>query len=215
MANQVVCKICGKRRARRACPAVEGDICTLCCGTEREVSLSCPLPCEYLQEAHQHEKSVAIVEDQISYSEVKVTEEFLREHEEMLLFCVYSLLQAALKTSGALDADVMAALEALIQTQRTLQSGLVYETRPENTIAAAIQRNFSQSLADYQKVRQEREGLSALRTSDLLSVLVFLHRLGQQNQNGRPRGRMYLDLLRHMTPDLNPGVEERAPSIIL
>ncbi len=107
----------------------------------------------------------------------------------------------------------MAALEAMIQTQRTLQSGLVYETRPENTVALAVQRAFANSLADYQKLRQERERLSAFRDSDILAVLVFLHRLGQQNQNGRPRGRMYLDLLRHMTPDV--GVEERAPSIIL
>jgi hypothetical protein len=213
MSNQVLCKICGKRRARRACPAVQGDICSICCGTEREVSLSCPLDCVYLQEAHQHERPVPIAPDQISYPEVPVTEEFVRDHEELLLFSVYSLVQAALHTPGAIDADVLSALEALIQTQRTLQSGLVYETRAENTIAMAVQRAFSSSLADYQKVREEREGLSAFRSSDILSVLVFLHRLGQQNQNGRPRGRMYLDLLRQMTPDL--GVEERAPSIIL
>jgi hypothetical protein len=152
-----------------------------------------------------------VAEEQMSYPEVKVTEAFLREREELMLFCIYALLTAALKTSGALDADVMAALEALIQTQRTLQSGLVYETRSENAIAAGIQREFSQSLVDFQKLIQER-GLSAVRTSDLLTVLVFLHRLGQQNQNGRPRGRMYLDLLRHMTTGM--GVEERAPSII-
>ncbi len=215
MPNPVLCKICGKRRARRLCPAVQGDICSLCCGTEREVSLSCPLECEYLQEAHLHEKPVPVREDEILYPEIRVTEEFLRDHEELVLFCVYSLLQAALRTSGAVDADVMPALEALIQTLRTLQSGLVYETRPENSIAAAIQRDFSKSLADYEKLRQEREGLSAPRTSDVLSVLVFLHRLGQQNQNGRPRGRMYLGLLRRMTQDLNLGVEEGAPSIIL
>jgi hypothetical protein len=111
------------------------------------------------------------------------------------------------------DADVLAALEALIQTHRTLESGLVYETKAENTIAASVQRGFSTSLAEYQKIRTEREGLSSLRNSDILAILVFLHRLGQQNQNGRPRGRMYLDLLRQMMPA--PGVEERAPSIIL
>ena len=213
MPTQVLCKICGKRRARRACPAVEGDICTICCGTEREVSLSCPLHCEYLQDAHSHEKPVPIAEEQISYPEVKVTEEFIRDHEELLLFSVYSLVQAALRTSGAVDADIMAALEALIQTRRTLESGLVYETRAENTIAMAVQRSFNASFDDYQKVREEREGLSSYRSSDILAVQVFLHRLGQQNQNGRPRGRMYLDLLKHMTPDV--GVEERAPSIII
>jgi hypothetical protein len=156
---------------------------------------------------------VPVADAQISYPDVKINEEFIRDHEELLLYSVHSLVQAALRTPGAIDADVMAALEALIQTQRTLQSGLVYETRPENTVALAVQRAFSKSIAEYQKVREDREGLSAYRNSDLLAVLVFLHRLGQQSQNGRPRGRMYLDLLQQMTPDV--GVEERAPSIIL
>lgn len=213
MPEAILCKICGKRRARRACPAVHGDICTVCCGTEREVSLSCPLECEYLQEAHRRERPLPVSDKQLSNPDVQVSEEFLQTHEELLLFCIYSLVQAALKTAGALDADVLSALEALIQTHRTLESGLVYETRAENTIAAAVQRSFAASLADYQKLRAEREALSPVRNSEILKVLVFLHRLGRQNQNGRPRGRMYLDLLRHMTPEQR--VEERTPSIII
>lgn len=213
MPEPILCKICGKRRARRYCPAVQGDICPICCGTEREVSLSCPIECEYLREAHRHEKAVPVSEKELSNRDVVVSEEFIRSHEELLLFCVYSLVQAALRTPGAIDADVMAALEALIQTRRTLDSGLVYETRPENSVAAAVQRAFTASLDDYQNVRAEREGLSTVRNSELLAIFVFLHRIGQQNQNGRPRGRMFLDLLRQMTPDV--GVEERAPSIIL
>ncbi len=209
----ILCKICGKRRARRACPAVHGDICTICCGTEREQSLSCPLECGYLQEAHRHEKPISTPQDQLSNPDVVVTEQFLRSHEELLLFCVYSLVQAALRTAGAVDSDVMAALEALIQTQRTLESGLLYETKAGNSIAAAVQRAFAASLKEYEKVRVEREVLAPVRNSEILATLVFLHRLGQQNQNGRRRGRMYLDLLRKMAPQ--PGVEDPAPSIIL
>ena len=213
MPEPLLCKICGKRRARRACPAVQGDICTICCGTEREVSLSCPLECEYLQEAHRRERPVPVSAEQALNADVQVSEEFLQTHEELVLFCIYSLIQAALRAEGALDADVLAALEALIQTHRTMESGLVYETRAENTIAAAVQRSFTASLTDYQKLRAEREPLSPVRNSEILKVIVFLHRLGQQNLNGRPRGRMYLDLLRQMTPDQR--VEERTPSIIL
>ncbi len=213
MPEPILCKICGKRRAKRHCPAVTGDICAICCGTEREVSLSCPLECEYLREAHRHEKPVPIPEQQFSNSDIIVTEEFLQSKEELLLFCVYSLVQASLRTPGAIDADLMAAIEALIQTRRTLESGLVYETRPENSVAAAVQRGFNASLDDYQKAKAEREGLSRIRNSDVLVVLVFLHRIGQQNQNGRPRGRMFLDLLSQMTPKVR--VEEIAPSIIL
>jgi hypothetical protein len=214
MPEPVLCKICGKRRAKRFCPAVNGEICPVCCGTEREVSLSCPLECEYLQEGHRREKPVAVSEKELAYPEIRITEEFVREHEELLLFCVYSLVQAALRTPGAIDADVMSALEALIQTHRTLESGLVYQTRAENAIAAAVQAGFTASLANYQKLREEREGLSQARNAEILAVLVFLYRVGQGNQNGRPRGRMFLDLLRHMTPE-QEQVDERAPSIIL
>jgi hypothetical protein len=213
MPETILCKICGKRRARRACPAVAGEICPLCCGTEREVTLACPLECEYLREAHRREKPMPLPQGQLSNPDIAVSEEFVRSHEEFLLFCIFSLVQAALQTPGAVDSDVIDALEALIQTHRTLESGLYYETRARNTIAAGVQRSFEASLADYQKLRTEREHLSPGRNVEVLAILVFLHRLGQQNQNGRPRGRMYLDLLRHMTPEV--GVEAQAPSIIL
>ena len=83
------------------------------------------------------------------------------------------------------------ALNALIKTQRTAESGLIYESHPENLVAAAVQRAFSDSLADYQKIRSEREALSPLRGKEILGILVFLRRFGQQNLNGRPRGRMF------------------------
>lgn len=213
MSETVLCKICGKRRARRFCPAVQGDICTICCGTEREVSLSCPLECEYLREAHKHEKPIPVNEAQQANSDVVVSEELLSNHEEFLLFCIYALVQAARRAPGAVDTDVIIALEAVIQTHRTMSSGLFYETRPENTVALAVQRSFVASLAEYQKLRSERGPLSPVRDSTVLAILVFLHRIGQQNQNGRPRGRMFVDLLRQMTPEAS--VEERAPSIII
>jgi hypothetical protein len=212
MSETILCKLCGKRRARRRCPAVHGDICTICCGTEREVSLSCPLECEFLQEAHRREKPILVDEKELSDPDVPVTEEFLRDHEELLLFCMVSLVHAALRTASATDADALEALEALIKTYRTAESGLLYETRPVNMIAASVQRALSESLADYQKVRAERESLY-FRNAEILAVLVFLRRMGQQNQNGRPRGRMYLDLLKQMTPAT--AGDERAPSVIV
>jgi len=212
MSETILCKVCGKRRARRRCPAVHGDICTICCGTEREVSLSCPLECEFLQEAHRREKPVLVNEKDLSDPDVPVTEEFLHDHEELLLFCMVSLVHAALRTASATDADALEALGALIKTYRTAESGLLYETRPVNTIAASVQRALAESLADYQKIRMERESLH-FRNAEILAVLVFLRRMGQQNQNGRPRGRMYLDLLEQMTPATSS--DEGAPSIIL
>lgn len=191
-----------------------GDICPICCGENREVTLSCPLECEYLKEAHNREKPVPVDERELGHPDIRVGEDFIRSHHELLMFCAFSLSQAALRTPGAVDADVIAALDALIQTHRTLESGLVYEHTAENSVAAAVQRLFGASLTDYQKVRQEREGLPALRNAEILGMLVFLQRVGLRNSNGKPKGRMYIDLLRQMTPP-ETRVEERAPNIIL
>jgi hypothetical protein len=213
MSEMILCKLCGQRRAKRACPALQGYICSICCGTEREVSLACPLECEYLREAHRHEKPVPVDPAEISDRDIEVSEIFIRSREELLLFCVYSLVQGALRTAGAVDTDVLEALEALIKTYRTSESGILYETRPDNALAAAVQRIFTESLAGYQKVKEEQEHAAPARDAELLTMLVFLRRIGQQNLNGRPRGRMFVDMLSQMTP--SPGVDERAPSIIL
>ena len=47
---------------------------------------------------------------------------------------------AALDTPGAVDYDVREALEALIRTYRTLESGVYYESVPANPLAANIYR---------------------------------------------------------------------------
>ena len=213
MSETILCKICGQRRAKRACPAVQGNICSICCGTEREVSLSCPLECEYLREAHRREKPAPVEPQDIFDPDIDVSEAFVRSHEELLLFCVYSLVQGTLRTAGAVDSDVLQALEASVKTYRTSATGLFYKTRPENTLAAAIQKIFTNSLADYQKVKEDQEQEPPARDAELLTMLVFLRRIGQQNLNGRPRGRMFVDMLSQMTP--STGVDERAPSIIL
>jgi hypothetical protein len=150
----------------------------------------------------------------IADQDIEVSETFLAQQEELLLFCVYALLQAALRTSGAVDSDVIEALASLVKTYRTKESGLVYDSYPENRIAAAVQRSFSASLADYVKLKEEREPLSPVRNSDALKTVVFLHRVGQKNQNGRPKGRMFVDLLRHMTPETPPS-EQEPPSLLI
>jgi hypothetical protein len=158
-------------------------------------------------------KALPVDPKNVADADVEVSEDFIRQHEEFLLFAIYSLVQAALRTPGAVDTDALEALDALIKTQRTAESGLIYESHPDNLVAAAVQRAFSDSLADYQKIRSEREALAPLRGKEILGVLIFLRRFGQQNLNGRPRGRMFLDVLRHMTPEQR--IDERAPSIIL
>jgi hypothetical protein len=214
MSESILCKRCGQRRAKRACPALHADICSICCGTEREVSISCPLECEYLREAHSREKPLPVDTKDAAHKDIVVSEEFIGEHEEILVFLIYSLLNSSLRTPGAVDTDALEALEASIKTFRTAESGLIYESRAGNTVAAAVQKMFMESLADYRKIREERDGdLAPLRDKEILGTLVFLARFGQLNLNGRPKGRMFLGILSGMVP--TERIDEREPSIIL
>jgi len=205
------CKICNTRKPRRYCPGLAADICSVCCGAEREVSVNCPLECEYLVEARLHEKPVAIAPEQFPNQDIRVTEEFLREHEPLLIFLGSKLLEGSLATAGAVDADVREALDSLIRTYRTLQSGLYYETKPNNLVAAQIHESLQQSVDKLRKELSEK-GAGAIRDVEILAVLVFLERMALSRDNGRPRGRAFIDYLRAYFPHERPAAA--APSLI-
>ena len=191
-----LCRICETRRPRRYCPGVRGDICSICCGTEREVSVDCPFECEYLQEARAHEKPPEVDPKTFPNADIRVTESFLREHEPLLMFAAMALFRASMETPAVVDTDVREALDALIRTYRTAQSGLIYQTRPNNVYAAAVQARWQQSLEEFRQQSQRQAGMATLRDTEVLGVLVFLQQLELQNNNGRRRGRAFLDFLR-------------------
>jgi hypothetical protein len=195
------CKICETRRARRACPAVHGEICSICCGREREVTLNCPLDCVYLQEARKHERGAGVNPDEFPNRDIRVTDTFLRENEALLVSTGRAVLQAGLETPGAVDSDVAEALGALIRTYRTLESGLYYETRPDNTIAAELCRRIQTAVAEFRRAETEKLQMTRTRDTDVLGVLAFLQRLEIDRANRRKRGRAFLDFLRGQLPD--------------
>jgi hypothetical protein len=211
----MLCAICHIRRPKRFCPGVRGDICTTCCGTEREVTVDCPLDCVYLRDAHKHEKIEHIDPHDFPNQDIRVTEEFLREREPLLLFLARTLLDAALDTSGATDFDVREALDALIRTYRTLESGVYYETRPANPIALNIGRLLQTGIEEFRKQETERGGLAQTRDADILGLLVFLQRLELDNNNRRKRSRAYLDFLRGFFPEQTNEPVPASSSLII
>lgn len=191
------CQICTKRRARRHCPGVNGEICAVCCGTERENTIDCPLHCPYLIEARRHEQPAPL--DELPNKDIRVSEEFLREHEPVLLWLSMALAQS-MEKQRAVDSDALEALEAIIKTYRTRESGLIYESRPQNPYAASIQEALQESVEELRKRLSQETGMHSLRDSEILGILVFLQRLGLQHNNGRRRSRAFFGFLLTLLP---------------
>jgi hypothetical protein len=206
------CKICETRKPRRHCPGVSGEICSLCCGNEREVTISCPLDCPYLVEARLHEKLPTLNQDDVPNRDVPVSAQFLREHESLLMFLSAQLLDASLTAAGAVDSDVREALQSLIRTYRTLESGLYYETRPANLIAAGIHERMQEAVVTLRKELAEKSA-TPIRDAEILGTLVFLERVELNQNNGRPRGRAFLDYLRAYFPQSQESLPSASPLI--
>lgn len=210
----MACAICGVRKPKRFCPGVNGDICTICCGTEREVTVHCPLDCVFLQDARKHDKVPPVDPDKFPNRDIRVTDEFLHENEELLVYFGRNLLAAALDTQDAVDNDVREALESLIRTYRTLESGVYYESRPQNPLAGAIYSRIQEAVTELRRMENEERGVAHTRDKQVLGLLVFLQRLELDRNNGRRLGRSFIDFLRGF---FAPSREQppAAPSLIL
>jgi hypothetical protein len=208
----VPCQLCEKRRARRHCPGIGGEICPQCCGEQRENTIDCPSSCEHLHEARLRETAPAIDEASFPNRDIRVSEQFIRDHEPVV-FALAVALKRAIEAGGAVDYDAREALAAMIRTYRTLESGLLYETQPANPYAAEIQERLKAAVENLRKDLAAETGMNTLRDADILGVLVFLERLELQHNNGRRRGRAFFDFLRAYLPEAPAAAA--SPAVIL
>ncbi|MCC7174638.1 MAG: hypothetical protein IT159_05535 [Bryobacterales bacterium] len=203
------CAKCEARRARRFCPALRDEICAVCCGESREVTLDCPFDCPYLEEARRHDRTLAIDPESLPNRDIEVSETFMEDNAVLFNVLGGAIAGIGSATPGATDHDIREALDAMIRTCRTRDSGLIYETRPTNLIAAGIQRRLSEEIDEARRQLRERQGLSTVRDADVLGVLVMFQRIELSYNNGRPRSRAFLDFLRRGFREdrpLNPAV---------
>jgi hypothetical protein len=208
------CSICQTRRARRFCPGVRGEICSPCCGQEREVTVACPLDCEFLREGRRHEKAPARNSAEFPNRDIQVSEQLLRANEPLLNFLSVIVFDAAMHVPGVVDSDVLEALDGLIRTYRTLQSGVYYESRPTNPLAASIYAAVQEALAEYRGREQKELGMTKTRDADVLGLLVFLQHYALHTDNGRRRGRAFLSALRENYPPA-PEPSGSSPSSLI
>ena len=201
----MTCAICETRRPRRFCPGVRGDICAICCGTEREISVDCPMDCEYLVEARRREKPAA-PQGEIPNRDIEVTERLVEENEQLLNTLTAALVRAALET-GAIDADVREALAALVRTYRTLQSGMLYDTRPAGSFAATVYDALQGAAQAFRAGEQRQFGITRTRDADVLGLAVFLQRIELDRNNGRARGRAFIHSMHSFYAESAPPSE--------
>ena len=216
MTDKKICPICNKRRAERYCPAKGEKICAIDCGTEREVTIDCPIGCAYLVAAHRWEQShpKPIAESEVPFPEVSFPPDLIRTRQAVLSGLGYTVIIYGADQRSFADSDVFAALQALAETRRTLLSGIYYEKLPEIPVAAGLYAALAKFLEEEKKHAAEHPEFAPLKDTEIFHILVFFLRFGRLRSNGRPRTRAFIEFLRSQFPS-EVGVSKEKPRIIL
>ena len=162
--------------------------------------MDCPLDCEYLRDAREHDRRPEVDAKTMPHPDVELTDKFMEEQQPLAIVAGRLLLVAAMETPGTVDFDMRETLAALTQTYRTAESGLIYQSRPANSIAAAVADRFQQEIGQFRESIAQQNGSHTVRDKDLLGVLIFWQRMEWQHNNGRRKGRSFIESLFALMP---------------
>jgi len=193
----LACPICEKRKPKRYCPARAETICTVCCGTEREVTIDCPSDCIYLVESRKHDLARREIDwASVPFADTKISSSFVARHEPLILALGYAICLNARDNPAVTDADAIAGVRSLAEAYQTLSSGLYYEKPPDYAVQRGLYDALKAAIENYKQAESQNAGIETVRDSEIRDALIFLAQLGATRTNGRPKGRAYLDLLR-------------------
>jgi hypothetical protein len=211
----VSCLICEKRKAERFCPAKGEKICAVCCGKEREVTIDCPSDCSYLVTAHRYEDGHqrSLPADTPLLDE-KIPQDIVYTHQQLMSALAFSIAKFCAVQPAAVDNDVLAALETLAETYKTLNSGIIYEKPPVAPLPRELYAALAALLGEIKKQQAERANSASLKDSEVFYLLVFLYRMGLLRTNGRSRSRRFIEFLRGQFPQA-PELKREESRIIV
>jgi hypothetical protein len=112
------------------------------------------------------------------------------------------------------DADVLAAIESLAHTYKTLSSGIIYEKPPDAPLPRELYAALTAFITEVKNQQAERAGSAILKDIELFYLWVFLYRMGLLRTNGRPRSRRFIEFLRGQFPQ-SPELKREESRIIV
>ncbi|MDR4495237.1 MAG: hypothetical protein AB7P17_00970 [Nitrospirales bacterium] len=187
------CLYCHQRKGKRACPALQGVICSICCGTHRLTNISCPASCPFL----------APNDD---YQQKRVGEQFEQErrsfYKELLAFAgdpateVFYVFEALAfrffqDRRDAQDQDVLAGIQSL-------RNGYSLIHVPESALPA-----FGEELKKEFKVFGERQTLDPLIVTEVLDrAQKFIRKFSGTNLRSNRFLQGLLGYVRERHPDV-------------
>lgn len=141
-------------------------------------------------------------------------------HQNVLSGLAFSIAKFSAAHSDTNDTDILAALQALAETYKTLSSGIYYEKPPDALLPRELYAALAAFLNESKKQTAEGPGASPFASAtpakdgEVFALLVLLYRMGLLRTNGRPRARRYLEFLKGQFSD-TPELKREESRIIV
>ena len=210
----MICPICEKRKGARFCPAKGETICAVCCGTGREVTIDCALDCTHLLAAHRYEdEHPRTLPLDAPLLDVTLPSDVVHTQQQLMSALAFTVAKFCASQRDATDPDVLAAIQALAETYKTLRSGIYYEKPPDARLSRELYAAVTSFLAEAKQQYAQGTG-SSLKDSEIFNVLIFLYRMGLLRTNGRARSRRYIEFLRSQFPEAQELKREESRIIV-
>ena len=114
----IKCVYCQERKGKRPCPALNGNICSQCCGTYRMEDIRCPPDCHYLDSNFEYQQKR--VGDQFEQGRQNLYKDLLELGGDKAAEVFYLLESIIFKhfheRRDGQDGEVIAAIQALRRT---------------------------------------------------------------------------------------------------
>jgi hypothetical protein len=164
----MVCASCGRGKARRHCPALGKEICTVCCGTKRRVDIQCPSDCGYLASAREHPAAVVRRQQERDVARLLPAIRHLTERQYQLFFLFHSSIAQHRPEGFArlVDTDAAEAAAAFAATLETAARGVIYDHTPASIPAQSVAATLKALLVQIREqggTVYDREAAIALR----------------------------------------------------
>ena len=211
------CCLCDQRKAKRHCPAKNTLICAQCCGEKRILQIDCPESCQYLKAGRERE-----VDDfgkrirNLDQAAQERSRRVLAEHQDAVAYLEYTIAHERILSRDLTDKDVVRAIDVLLNTYKTEDKGVLYETTSEDLRVESLRREL-RTIIESLRNPQGKEGkgivdpqIARLTLSGTIDCLEYIRSLISVFMEDRHSSTGYVDFLARVTPR-----KETRSSIIL
>ena len=208
----MTCPLCRTRKAKRTCPAVGQQICTVCCATKRLVEIACPPTCIYLTTGQRHPAATVKRQQERDLAVLLTALGRLSEPQLQIFFVIHAFISRFAPDGLSLvDSDVAEAAGALATSFETASRGVLYEGQAASPAGEALRRQLKAYLTTL-----AGEGDSARLEREVAVVLRGIERGARHEAPGIGDGPLdYLTLVARILQERPPTAAHPSSRIIL